>query len=96
MSVVGDTEKNWLNKFENFIIRWEEEARALTEQMLDPDECLQISDDFKKELDGLLIRKPLIISDEDISKRWERLDGKLNSILAMICTSSELKTTKKF
>jgi len=96
MSVEWDIKKIWLNEFENFIVRWEHETGLLKQQMLDPEECLQISDNFKKELDGLLVKKPLIISDDDISKRWERVDGKLNSILAMVCASSEIKTTKKF
>ena len=90
-----DVEKNWLDEMEQFISRWEMETETIKNKSLDPEECDNISALFHKDSDGLLVRRPVGISDEEIITRLERLDGKLGSALAMVCTSSELKTTIK-
>ena len=96
MSAELDVEENWLDELEKFISHWERETETIKERALDPKECNRISDVFHKDSDGLLVRRPVVISDDEIFTRLERLDGKLGSALAMVCTSSELKTTKKF
>jgi len=96
MSFEVDAEENWPDELEKFISHWEQETETIKERTLDPEECDNISALFHKDSDGLLVRRPVGISDEEIITRLERLDGKLGSALAMVCTSSELKTTKKF
>lgn len=96
MDLEPDVKKNWLNELENFISHWEEETKTIKDQTLDPEECYRISDVFHKDSDGLLVRRPIEISDDEIYTRLEKLDGQLNSALAMSCTSSELKSTKRF
>ena len=92
----SDVERNWLDELEKFISHWESETESIKQRTLDPGECGKITDIFHRDSDGLLVRRPVGISDEEIFTRLERLDGKLGSVLAMVCTSSELKTTKKF
>ena len=96
MDINVDAEKNWFDELEHFISRWEMETQTIKDKSLNPEECDNISALFHKDSDGLLVRRPVGISDEEIFSRLERLDGKLGSVLAMACTSSELKTTKKF
>ena len=96
MNMDSDVERNWLDELEKFISRWEMETETIKEKLLDPDECDNISALFHKDSDGLLLRRPLGLSDEQILTRLEIIDGKLNSVLAMACSSSEIKTTKKF
>lgn len=91
----ADVERNWLDELEEFISHWERETEIIKERTLDPEECSKISDVFHRNSDGLLMRRPVGISDDEIFTRLERLDGKLSSALAMVCTS-ELKTVKKF
>jgi hypothetical protein len=88
--------QHWLEELEQFISHWEQEAELLKEKQLDLNECNEITDVFHSNSDGLLVRRPVEISDEEIFTRLERLDGKLGSALAMACASSELKTVKKF
>ena len=95
MDINVDVEKNWLDELERFISRWEMETQTIKDKSLNPEECDNISALFHKDSDGLLVRRPVGISDEEIITRLERLDGKLGSVLAMACTS-ELKTVKKF
>jgi hypothetical protein len=89
-----DVERNWLDELEQFISRWEMETKSIKDKSLDAEECDHISALFHKDSDGLLVKRPVGISDEEIVKRLEKLDGKLGSVLAMACTS-ELKTVKK-
>ena len=96
MDINVDAEKNWFDELEQFISRWEMETQTIKDKSLNPEECDNISALFHKDSDGLLVRRPVGISDEEIFSRLERLDGKLGSVLAMACTSSELETTKKF
>ncbi len=91
----SDVERNWLDELERFISRWEMETETIKDKVLDPEECDNISTLFQKDSDGLLVRRPVGISDEQILTRLERMDSKLSSVLAMACTS-ELKTVKKF
>jgi len=95
MSTESDVEENWLDELEKFISHWERETETIKERTLDPEECNKISDVFHRDSDGLLVRRPVGISDDEIFTRLERLDGKLSSALAMVC-ASELKTVKKF
>ena len=96
MSLESNDEKSWLNELEKFISHWEQETESIRQRSLDLDECNNITDVFHRDSNGLLVRRPVEISDEEIFTRLERLDGRLNSVLAMVCTSSELKTVKKF
>ncbi|GAH03084.1 unnamed protein product [marine sediment metagenome] len=96
MNMELDVERDWLDELEKFISRWESETESIKQRTLDPEECGKITDIFHRDSDGLLVRRPVGISDEEIFSRLERLDGKLGSALAMVCISSELKTTKKF
>ena len=96
MSFEVDAKGNWLDELEKFISHWEQETESIRQRSLDLDECNNITDVFHRDSDGLLVRRPVGISDEEIFTRLERLDDKLGSTLAMVCTSSELKTTKKF
>lgn len=91
-----DNKQHWLEELEQFISHWEQETELIKEKQLELDECNEITDVFHRNSDGLLVRRPVEISDEEIFTRLERLDGKLSSALAMVCTSSELKTVKKF
>jgi len=91
-----DNKQRWLEELEQFITHWEQKAELLKEKQLDLNECNEITDVFHSNSDGLLVKRPLGISSEEIFTRLEQLDGKLGSVLAMACTSSELKTTKKF
>jgi hypothetical protein len=84
-----------LDEFERFISKWEMETNSIKEKSLAPEECDHISSLFHKDSDGLLVRRPVGVSDEEIINRLDRLDGKLDSVLAMACTSSELTTLKK-
>ena len=95
MSFDENSERIWLDELERFIFHWEKETETIKERALDPNECSKITDVFHRDSDGLLVRRPVSIADEEIFTRLEQLDGKLNSVLAMVCTS-ELKTVKKF
>lgn len=92
----SDIERDWLVELEKFISHWEQETETIKERILDPEECGKITDIFHRDSDGLLVRRPVDISDEEIFTRLEQLDNRLGSALAMVCTSSELKTVKKF
>ena len=92
----ANVERNWWDELEEFISHWERESEIIKERTLDHEECNRISDVFHRDSDGLLVRRPVGISDDEIFTRLERLDGKLSSTLAMVCVSSEVKTTKKF
>jgi hypothetical protein len=96
MNMESDIERDWFNELEKFISHWEQETETIKERTLDPNECSKITDVFHRDSDGLLVRRPVGISDEEIYTRLERLDNRLGSALAMVCTSSELKTVKKF
>ena len=87
MNMDADVERNWLDELEKFISHWERETETIKERTLDPEECNKISDVFHRDSDGLLVRRPVGISDDEIYTRLEKLDGKLNSTLAMVCTS---------
>ena len=90
-----DVKKDWLEELESFIFNWEQETEAIKQKTLNCNECSDIAEVFQRASNGLLVRKPVGISDDEIFIRLEKLDGKLNSALAMVCTS-ELKTTKRF
>jgi hypothetical protein len=92
MILESDDEKNWLNEFEKFISHWEEETEKLKVKSLDLEECCKISDVFHKEWDELLIKRPEGISN-DIILKFERLDNKLSSVLAMVCSCAEENST---
>lgn len=96
MNMESDIERDWFNELEKFISHWEQETETIKERTLYPNECSEITDVFHRDSDGLLVRRPVGISDEDIYTRLEKLDNRLGSALAMVCTSSELKTVKKF
>jgi len=95
MDFSSDVKKDWWDEFEKFISRWEGETQSIMEKSLNPEECNKINDIFHRDSDSIMVRRPADISDEEIITRLEELDGRLNSVLAMACTS-ELKTVKKF
>jgi len=96
MDLTSDVNKTWQDEFEQFISHWEGETHSIMNRSLNNEECDNISALFTKGSDGLLLRKPVDISNDEIFSRLEQLNGKLGSILAMACTSSELETIKKF
>jgi len=95
MDFNSDVKKNWWNEFEQFISDWEGQTHSIMEKSIDNEECDNISALFTKGSDGLLLRKPVDISNDEVFSRLEQLNGKLGSVLAMACSSSEIKTTKK-
>ena len=90
MSFDQEVERNWLNDFEHFLLRWEQETEGIKEKTLDPDECFRISEMFHKDWNGLVIRKPVNVAG-DFFNRFEQLDHKLTTTLAMVCHSSKNK-----
>ena len=95
MSIEFNFEKSWMEELDNFISSWENEVEIIRQKSLDLDQCNTISEMFQKSSNGLLIRRPAGLSDEEIFSRLEQLDNKINSVLAMACCS-EIKTTKRF
>ena len=88
MQIDGSVEK-WREEVEHFIAHWEHETESIKQRMLHPDECTKISDLFHKDSDGLLVKRPVVIADNEVFSRLERLDDKLNAALAMSCTTSK-------
>jgi len=84
-----EDERIWRHELEKFISHWERETETIKDRSLDLDECSKISDIFHKDSNGLLVRRPVGISDEEVYTRLEKLDNKLNSALAMVCGYSE-------
>ena len=81
----SDIEKKWLSDLEGFISHWEQETEMIKHRVLNPDECWEISRSFQENCQSLLVRKPVGMHDDVLSK-IERLDDKLNTSLAMVCT----------
>jgi hypothetical protein len=77
----------WLSEVEQFIDYWEHAAEEIQERALHPDECSDISEMFQQDSDGLLLRRPVDVSEHEILTRLDQLDSKLNSSLAMVCTT---------
>ena len=80
----------WREEAEILITRWEQETDSIKEQNLNPDECCKISDSFHHDSDGLLVRKPVDFSDDDIIARLDRLENNLNANLAIACSCSKV------
>ena len=89
MNMDADVERNWLDELEKFISHWERETETIKERTLDPEECNKISDVFHRDSDGLLVMRPVGISDDEIFTRLERLDGKISSIATNRCFSTK-------
>lgn len=81
----------WLSEVEQFIDYWENATEEIQERALHPDECSDISEMFQKDSDGLLLRRPTDVSDQEILTKLDQLDSKLNSSLAMVCTTHQIK-----
>jgi len=81
-----EIEKHWLEELESFISHWEQETEMIREKALPPDECVKISDVFKRDSDGLLVRRPVGVTDHTVMSRLEALDNKLTTTLAMACS----------
>jgi hypothetical protein len=77
----------WLSEVKQFFEHWEKATEEIQERSLHPDECNDISEMFQQDSDGLLLRRPVDVSDEDILQKLDQLDTKLNSSLAMVCTT---------
>ena len=89
MEMESDVEKNWRTELEDFISHWERETETIKFKTLNPQECDEISKLFQKDSDGLLVRRPPWMSEDEIYTRLEKLDNKLSSTLAMVCRSSD-------
>ena len=90
MNMEPDVKKDWLDELENFISHWEQETEIIKDKTLDFEECCRITDVFRDDWDGLLLKRPPGMADDDFL-RLEQLDNKLNSALAMVCGSPEEK-----
>lgn len=90
----NDGKQQWLEEFDHFVFYWEQEAELLKEKQLSLSKCNEITDIFHKNSDGLLIKRPDEIAEEEILSRLEQVSDKLNCVLAMAC-ASEIKTMKK-
>jgi hypothetical protein len=88
MNFNGNEQRDWDSEFEDFFIHWEKEVEALKEHSLGLEECCKISKEFYRDWDGLLVRRPLGLNELSL-ERFEQLDNKLNSALAMICSCSK-------
>ena len=87
MTLDPSSDQHWLMDFENFFNHWEKEVEELKAQELGLDDCCKISEDFHRSWDGLLVRRSISMSEEDFA-RFQQLDSKLNSALAMVCGCS--------
>lgn len=86
MIVESEVEKSWISEVERFISHWEKENEVIKNRALGPDECYKISTMFHEEEDGLLVIRPVEIP-KDIAPRLKKLSNKLNSTLAMVCST---------
>ncbi|MBU0498224.1 MAG: hypothetical protein KKC68_03090 [Candidatus Thermoplasmatota archaeon] len=77
---------SWLDEAKRFIEYWEQATEEIRSRALNPKECSVISELFHQDSDGLLLRRPVEISDEQIVTRLDQLDNKLNTSLAMVCS----------
>lgn len=84
-----DIDEGWLQEFQSFISHWEQETESIKRKILDTKECCRIADDFHRNSDRLLARRPVDTYDKDAFDQLERLDHKLNSSLAMVYTCSD-------
>ncbi len=85
----SEIQKNWLTDMQNFISHWEGEAESISQKDLNPDECTKLSNDFRKEWNGLMLRRPMDLSEQEFTTTLKKLDNKLNSNLAIACKSYE-------
>ena len=76
----------WLSEVEQFFRYWEQANEEIQERSLHPDECSDITEMFQQDSEGLLLRRPVGVSDQDILTRLDTLDSKLTSSLAMVCS----------
>ena len=89
METTSFDDENWLNEVEEFIARWNEEAKSIEQRTIDSGECTAISKMFEKDQDDLLLRRPPGFSDVTLMKELESLDHKLHSSLAIAMCPSE-------
>lgn len=81
--------ENWYAEVEDFFVRWNEEADSIKEKVLDSIECSAITKMYHKNQDDLLLRRPVDLADQTLMRRFEELDNKIQSSLAMaLCTKS--------
>ena len=81
----------WLSEVKQFINYWEHTTDEIQERALLPDECSDISEMFQQNSDGLMLRRPVGVSEHEILTKLDQLDSKLNSSLAMVCTTHQKK-----
>jgi hypothetical protein len=79
----------WFTEVEQFFSYWKKATEEIQERSLHPNECSDISEMFQQDSDGLLLRRPVGISDQEILSKLDQLDSKLNSSLAMVCTTHQ-------
>ena len=84
MTLDPSGDQHWLMDFENFFNHWEREVEILKTQELGLDDCSKITEDFHRSWDGLLVRRSVSMSEVDFA-RFQQLDNKLNTALAMVC-----------
>ncbi len=77
---------SWVDEAKQLIEYWEQATEEIRSRTLNPKECSVISELFHQDSDGLLLRRPVEISDDQIITRLEQLDNKLNTSLAMVCS----------
>ena len=81
----------WLSEVEQFFKYWEKATEEIQERSLHPDECSDISEMFQQDSNGLMLRRPPSVSEADVLVRIDMLDSKLNSSLAMVCSTHHKK-----
>ncbi|MCK5260941.1 MAG: hypothetical protein KAJ44_02055 [Thermoplasmatales archaeon] len=89
MAIPSDVEGNWRNEVEKLFSHWEQETEIIKDMTIDMEECSRVSDGFHREWNGLLVRRPVGLTDDEVYTKLEKLDNKLNSTLAMACRSTE-------
>jgi hypothetical protein len=88
MTLEANAGQTWMKELQDFISHWEQESEEIKERKLNQKECFTISESFQRDRDGLLARRPVGLSDEEVLLRLKPLDGKLNSSLAMALSST--------
>jgi hypothetical protein len=81
----------WLSEVEQFFSYWEKANEEIQERSLHPKECSDISEMFQQDSDGLMLRRPVSVSETEVLARIDLLDSKLNSSLAMVCSTQHKK-----
>ena len=93
MNISDDVD--WINDLHEFISHWEHEVESIEDRQLDERECNIIAERFQKDKDILLCRRPVGVSDEQIT-RLEPLTSRLNVSLAQALCNVKLDNQSEF